>query len=64
MADFYKLEGIDCQEPYEKKRKLYEVIQNFKEFCKKYEIEYNIENFQWYTEIQLTCYKYIRMGDK
>ena len=59
MADFYKLKGIDCQETYEKKRQLYEVMQNFKEFCKKYKIEFNIENFQWYTEIQLSNYKHV-----
>lgn len=57
-GDFYKLKGIDCQETDEKKRQLYEVMQNFKEFCKKYKIEFNIENFQWYTETQLMCYKY------
>lgn len=57
-GEFYKLKGIDCQETDEKKRQLYEVMQNFKEFCKKYKIEFNIENFQWYTDIQLTCYKY------
>lgn len=57
-GEFYKLKGIDCQETDEKKRQLYEVMQNFKEFCKKYKIEFNIENFQWYTETQLTCYKY------
>lgn len=57
-GDFYKLKGIDCQETDEKKRKLYEVMQNFKEFCKKYKIYFTIENFQWYIETQLTCYKY------
>ena len=57
-GDFYKLKGIDCQETDEKKRQLYEVMQNFKEFCKKYNILFNIENLQWYIEIQLMCYKY------
>lgn len=57
-GDFYKLKGIDCQETDEKKRKLYEVMQNFKEFCNKYKIFFTIENFQWYIETQLTCYKY------
>lgn len=56
--DFYKLKGIDCQETDEKKRQLYEVMQNFKEFCKKYNIEFNIENLQFYIEIQLSGYKY------
>lgn len=55
---FNKLKRIYCQETDEKKRKLYEVMQNFKEFCKKYDIEFNIENLQWYIEIQLMCYKY------
>ena len=57
-GEFLKLKGINCQETDEKKRQLYEVIQNFKEFCKKYKIEFNIENFQWYIETQLMCYKY------
>lgn len=57
-GDFYKLKGIDCQETDEKKRQLYEVMQNFKEFCNKYKILFTIENFQWYIEIQLMCYKY------
>ena len=57
-GDFYKLKGIDCQETDEKKRQLYEVMQNFKEFCKKHNIFFTIENFQWYIETQLTCYKY------
>ena len=58
-GDFYKLKGIDCQETDEKKRQLYEVMQNFKEFCKKYKIEFNIENLQWYIEIQLSNYKHV-----
>ena len=58
MRDWYKLKGIDCQETDENKRQLYEVMQNFKEFCKKYKIEFTIENFQWYIEAQLMCYKY------
>ena len=57
-GDFYKLKGIDFQETDEKKRQLYEVMQNFKEFCNKYKILFTIENFQWYIETQLTCYKY------
>lgn len=57
-GEFYKLKGIDCQETDEKKRQLYEVMQNFKEFCKKHNIYFTIENFQWYIETQLTCYKY------
>ena len=57
-GDLYKLKGIDCQETDEKKRQLYEVMQNFKAFCKKYKIKYNIETFQWYIETQLMCYKY------
>ena len=57
-GEFLKLKGIDCQETDEKKRKLYEVMQNFKEFCNKYKIFFTIENFQWYIETQLTCYKY------
>ena len=56
--EFLKLKGIDCQETDEKKIQLYEVMQNFKEFCKKYKIYFTIENFQWYIETQLTCYKY------
>ena len=58
LGDFYKLKGIDCQETDEKKRQLYEVMQNFKEFCKKYKIYFTIENLQWYIETQLMCYKY------
>ena len=58
MSNWYKLKGIDCQETDEKKRQLYEVMQNFKEFCKKHKIEFNIENLQWYIEIQLIGYKY------
>ena len=58
LIETYKLKGIDCQETDEKKRKLYEVMQNFKEFCKKYDIGFNNENLQWYIEIQLMCYKY------
>ena len=57
-GEFYKLKGIDCQETDEKKRQLYEVMQNFKEFCNKYKILFTIENFQWYIETQLMCYKY------
>lgn len=57
-GEFYKLKRINCQETDEKKRQLYEVMQNFKEFCKKYKLEFNIENFQWYVETQLMCYKY------
>ena len=57
-GDFYKLKGIDCQETDEKKRQLYEVMQNFKEFCNKYKILFTIENLQWYIEVQLMCYKY------
>lgn len=57
-GEFYKLKRIDCQETDENKRKLYEVMQNFKEFCNKYKILFTIENFQWYIETQLTCYKY------
>ena len=56
--EFLKLKGVDCQETDEKKRQLYEVMQNFKEFCNKYKILFTIENFQWYIETQLTCYKY------
>ena len=58
FGDYWKLKGIDCQETDEKKRQLYEVMQNFKEFCKKYKLEFNIENFQCYVEVQLMCYKY------
>lgn len=58
LGDFYKLKGIDCQETDEKKRQLYEVMQNFKEFCKKHNIYFTIENFQWYIETQLIGYKY------
>lgn len=58
-GDFYKLKGIDCQETDEKKRQLYEVMQNFKEFCKKYNILFTIENLQWYIEAQLRNYKYV-----
>lgn len=57
-GEYFKLKGINCQETDEKKRQLYEVMQNFKEFCKKYKLEFNIENFQWYTETQLIDYKY------
>ena len=57
-GEFYKLKGIDCQETDEKKRQLYEVMQNFKEFCKKNNIYFTIENFQWYIEAQLKCYQY------
>lgn len=57
-GEFYKLKGIDCQETDEKKRQLYEVMQNFKEFCNKYNILFTIENLQWYIETQLMCYKY------
>lgn len=58
LGDFYKLKGIDCQETDEKKKQLYEVMQNFKEFCKKYKINFTIENFQCYIEYQLKCYQY------
>lgn len=58
MSNWYKLKVIDCQETDEKKRQLYEVMQNFKEFCKKHNIEFTIENLQWYIEIQLIGYKY------
>lgn len=58
MGDWYKLKGIDCQETDEKKRQLYEVMQNFKEFCKKYKINFTIENFQGYIEYQLKDYQY------
>ena len=56
--EFLKLKGVDCQETDEKKRQLYEVMQNFKEFCNKYKILFTIENLQWYIETQLMCYKY------
>ena len=56
--EFLKLKGVDCQETDEKKRQLYEVMQNFEEFCKKYKIDSSIENFQRYTEVQLMCYKH------
>ena len=58
-GDFYKLKGINCQETDEKKRQLYEVMQNFKEFCKKYDIGFNNENLQWYIETQLRNYKHV-----
>ena len=58
MSGWYRLKGIDCEETDEKKRQLYEVMQNFKEFCKKYHLAFNVENFQWYTEYQLKCYRY------
>lgn len=57
-GEFYKLQGIDCQETEEKKRQLSEAMQNFKEFCKKYKIGFTIENFQWYVEDQLKYYQY------
>lgn len=57
-GEFNKLKGVDCQETDEKRGRLYEVMQDFKEFCRKYRIKFNIENFQWYTEVQLADYRY------
>lgn len=64
MNSWYRLKGIDCRETDEKTRQLYEVMQNFKEFCKKYRLTFNIENFQWYVEYQLKGCHYSEESNK
>lgn len=57
LGYWYKLKGLMCFESPEKIKQVYEVIKNFQEFCKKYELYENLINFQWYIEYQLLGYR-------
>ena len=52
-----KLKGIKCLETEEKAKQIYDVIQNLREFCRKYKLYEDEINLKWYIEYQLINYK-------
>ena len=57
LGYWFKLKGYNFYDTPEKAKQVYDVMQNFREFCKKHGLYENLINFQWYIEYQLMSYK-------